>query len=157
MKKTARERRKYLRYDTEAEIYFRVHYSLKTKVEFQLVKKDHKEHLSKKYFGLTKDISAEGLRFSSTKKLYRGNRIYLEMYLPGRREAVCMNGIVRWSRRLRRHRRRALEYDSGVKLVNIMGESVVRSIYFDKKYKVVWSNVLAYAFGSFSKLKQKRG
>jgi hypothetical protein len=37
MRKLERERRKYPRYSTEVKIYFRVHYSLKTKVKFQLI------------------------------------------------------------------------------------------------------------------------
>ncbi|MFH1414301.1 MAG: hypothetical protein ABIG56_05595 [Candidatus Omnitrophota bacterium] len=35
-----REKRKYLRFDTEAKIYFRVAYDIKTKVKFQVVKKE---------------------------------------------------------------------------------------------------------------------
>jgi hypothetical protein len=156
MRKTGRERRKYPRYDTEVKIYFRVHYSLKTKVKFQLINKDSEKLLSKKYFGLTRDVSAEGVRFSSTKKLRKGNRLYLEMYLPRRREPVWMIGEVRWSRKLCLHPKRTLKYDSGVRLASVMGELVSKSIYFDKKYNVFWSNVLNYAFGSFRKLKQKK-
>jgi hypothetical protein len=156
MRKSGRDRRKYPRYDTEVKIYFHVHYSLKTKVKFQLIKKDGKECLSKKYFGLTKDISVEGLRFSSPKRLRKRNRLYLEIYLPGHKEPVWMMGEVRWSRKLCVHPKRALEYDTGVKLTSVMGEPVFKSIHYDKKFKVFWSSVLSYAFGSFKKLTQKK-
>ena len=156
MRKFRKERRKYSRYDTEVKIYFRVHYSLKTKVKFQLINKDGEKFLSKKYFGLSKDISVEGLRFSSAKKLDKGNQLYLEMYLPRRREPVWMIGEVRWSEQLSPHTKPPYKYDTGVKLTSIMGEPVSGSIYFDKKYKVFWGSVLNYAFGSFGKLKQKK-
>jgi hypothetical protein len=156
MSKTLKERRKYHRYDTAVKIYFRVHYSLKTKVKFQLINKDSEKFLSKKYFGLSKDISVEGLRFTSAKKLRKGNRLYLEIYLPKHPEAVWMMGEVRWSKLLSSRLKLAYKYDTGVKLTSIMGESVSESIYFDKKYKVFWGSVLNYAFGSFGKLKQKK-
>jgi hypothetical protein len=43
-----------------------------------------------------------------------------------------------------------------VKLTDIMGEPVSRSIYFDKRYKVFWSSVLNYAFGSFGRMRQRK-
>lgn len=156
MRESGRERRKYPRYDTEVKIYFRVHYSLKTKVKFQLINQDSDKSLSKKYFGLSRDISAEGMRFSSPKKLRKGNRLYLEMYIPKRREPVWMMGEVRWSKKLLAPPKPPYTYDTGVKLTNIMGEPVSASIYFDKKYKVFWSSVLNYAFGSFGKIQQKK-
>lgn len=154
MRKGEKERRRYPRYDTEVKIYFHVSYSLKTKVKFQLITKDGKEHLSKKYYGLTKDISVEGLRFSSAKRLRKGNRLYLEIYLPGHKQPVWMTGEARWSRKLCVHPKHILKYDTGIKLTSVMGESVCRSIHYDKKFKVFWSNVLSYAFGSFKKLTQ---
>jgi hypothetical protein len=156
MRKFGKERRKYSRYDTEVKIYFRVHYSLKTKVKFQLINKDSEEFLSKKYFGVSKDISAEGIRFSSAKKLHKGNQLYLEMYLPRRKEPVWMMGEVRWSKKLCAHLKVTHKYETGVKLTSVMGEPVSESIHFDKKYKVFWSSVLNYAFGSFGKLKQRK-
>ncbi len=156
MSKALKERRRYPRYDTEVKIYFRVHYDLKTKVKFRLINKDSEKFLSKKYFGISKDISVEGLRFSSAKRLRKGNQLYLEIYLPKHREPVWMIGEVRWSKLLSSRSKLTHKYDTGVKLINIMGELVTESIYFDKKYKVFWGSVLNYAFGSFSKLKQKK-
>jgi hypothetical protein len=156
MRKLERERRKYPRYSTEVKIYFRVHYSLKTKVKFQLIDEGREKSSSKIYLGLSKDISAEGLRFSSPKKLRKGNRLYLEMYIPRRREPVWMMGEVRWSKKLLSHPKLPYKYDTGVKLTDIMGEPVSRSIYFDKRYKVFWSSVLNYAFGSFGRMRQRK-
>ena len=156
MRKFEKERRKYPRYSTEVKIYFRVHYSLKTKVKFQLIDNSPDKSLSRKYFGVSRDVSAEGMRFSSPKRLRKGNRLYLEMYIPRRRQPVWMMGEVRWSKKLIVHPKLPYRYDTGVKLTSIMGESVPRSIYFDKKYKVFWSNVLNYAFGSFRKTLRKK-
>ena len=156
MAKVRKERRKYPRYDTEVKIYFRVHYSLKTKVKFQLIGQDSDKSSAKKYFGLSRDVSAEGLKFSSSKKLRKGNHLYLEMYIPKRREPIWMLGEVRWSNKLLVHSKPPYKFDTGVKLTNIMGEAVSKSIYFDKRYNVFWSSVLNYAFGSFGRMQHRK-
>ena len=151
MKSRKIERRKYERYDTQAKIYFRLHYDLKTKVEFQLIKKKGDDLLSRRYPGISKDVSAEGLRFISHKRLKKGNDIYLEVYLPKRKEPVYMLGEVRWSEKLFPRPKGPYEFDTGVKLINVMGQPVSKSVYFDKDYQLFWSIVLDYVFGSFRK------
>jgi hypothetical protein len=150
-----KERRKYERYDTEAKVYFRVRYDLKTKVEFQLIDKSKKRLLSKKYPGISRNVSAEGMRFSSDKKLRKGTDLYLEVYLPKRKDPIYMTGEVKWSKKLFIYPKDAYEFDTGVKLKSIMGEPVSKTIYFDKKYGVFWSSVLNYVFGSFRECVQK--
>jgi len=156
MNSRRKERRKYVRYDTEAKIYFCVHYDLKTKVEFQLINKGNERFLSKKYLGLSRNVSAEGLRFSSNKKLRKGDHLYLEIYLPKRKEPVYMMGEARWSKKLLTHPKYRYKFDTGVKLVSVMGEPVSKTVYFDKEYRVFWSIVLDYVFGSFRKYIQRK-
>ncbi len=86
------ERRRYERYDTQAKIYFHVTYNIKAKVEFQVVNKHKERDLSKTYPGLVMNISVEGMRFSSDKKLKDGDNLYLEVYLPRQQEPICMTG-----------------------------------------------------------------
>jgi hypothetical protein len=150
-----KERRRYDRYDTQARIYFRLQYDLKTKVEFQLINKKSERLLSKRYPGISRDVNVEGLRFASHKKLRKGNDIYLEVYLPKRKEPVYMLGEVRWSKKLSSSPKDAYEFDTGVKLLTVMGETVSKSVYFDKKYRVFWSIVLDYIFGSFRRCIQE--
>lgn len=142
------ERREFSRYDTEAKIYFHVSYGLKTKVDFQLINKE--ESRAKKYHGLTRNISVEGLRFSSSKELKAGDKLYLEVYIPERKTPIYMTGEVRWSKEFRDDSEK-YKYDTGVKLISVMGELVHKSVYFDKEYQVFWSTVLNYIFGSFKK------
>jgi hypothetical protein len=151
MNSRRKERRRYERYDTQARIYFRLHYDLKTKVEFQLINKKSERFLSKRYPGISRNVSVEGLRFASHKKLRKGNDIYLEVYLPKRKEPVCMLGEVRWSSKLSPRPKDAYEFDTGVKLINVMGQPVSKSVHFDKEYRLFWSIVLDYIFGSFQK------
>ena len=55
------ERRKYLRYDTEMKVYFRVKYDIETRVKFKVLKGEP----THKYSGLCKNVSVEGLCFVS--------------------------------------------------------------------------------------------
>ena len=63
MNASGKERRKYERYATEAKIFFRVSYDLKTKVKFQVLDKQKRKYESKKYAALSKNVSAEALCF----------------------------------------------------------------------------------------------
>ncbi len=150
-----KERRKYERYDTEAKIYFHVNYDIKTKVKFQVLDKEIEKALSKKYSALSKNISAEGLRFSSDKKVKNGDSLYLELYLPKQKKPVCMTGEVRWSKAIPGETGKGHRFDTGVKLITISGEPVSSSIYYDKEHGVIWSAVLDSIFGSFRRLMRK--
>lgn len=152
MKPSKEERRKYDRYVTEAEIYFRVTYDLKTKVEFQLVKNDKKHTLSKKYSAISKNVSAEAMCFACKHKLRKGDFLHLEVYLPSERKPIIMHGEVVWSQTARARQM----FDTGVKLITVSGTSVKESIHFDSTHHVTWSVVLESVFGNFRKLAQKR-
>lgn len=151
-----KERRKYARYNTEVKIYFHVNYDLKTKVRFQLLDEEESIPLSKKYPALSRDVSAEGLRFNSAKKLKKGNTLYLEVYLPRKKHPVRMTGQVRWSKKVLGVSAGKNKFDTGIKLLTVSGKPVSGSIYFDKKSRVIWSAVLDSIFGSFRKLMQKK-
>lgn len=148
------ERRKYERYNTKAEVYFSVVYDIKTKVKFRLLDKD--KIFKKRYFGLTKDISVEGMRFSSDKKLKIGDNLYLEVYLPKHKEPICMTGEVRWSRRISVHPDDKYKFDTGVRLITVLDKPVSKTVHYDKEHQVYWSIALDSVFGEFRKFMQEK-
>ena len=150
MKKIVSERRKYPRYDTEIKIYFHVKYTLETKVKFEVLEEGHESRHGHKYSGFSKDVSAEGLGFISRKRLEEGDVLYIEVYEPKVKRPVKMEGEVRWSRKLPEKHEGKNIYHTGVRLISVNGKPVVDTIYFDKKYKILWSAVLDAMFGSFA-------
>lgn len=150
------ERRKYERYATEAKIYFRVSYNLKTTVKFRVVDKFQEKSCSRKYSAISKNVSAEALCFSCTHKLTKGDFLLLEVYLPSENKPIGMEGEVVWSRITSASHKTKRHFDTGVKLTAVDGLMVKDSIYFDKKHHVTWSVVLESIFGNFRKLAQKK-
>ncbi len=153
MSSSGSERRKHSRFDTELKIYFKVSYDLNTRVEYQVVdeKMDESKHCA-----LSKNVSAEGLRFTSSEKLVKGDILYLEVFLPGEGSAINMEGLVMWSEAIAGEKKSEPSYDTGIKVVTVDGKSVPLSIFLDEPNKVVWSAVLESVFGSFKDLSLKR-
>jgi hypothetical protein len=149
-----KERRMYVRYDTDAKIYFLVKYNVKTKIKYKIL--DNLKLWAKKYAAVSRDVSAEGIDFSANKKLKKGDILYLEVYLPRHKKPIPMTGEVRWSHRRSGKRKGRYKFDSGVRLLTVEDKIVSRSIYFDEKNSVYWSAVLDAVFGSFSRLFKKR-
>jgi len=148
------ERRKYLRYDTELKVYFRVKYDIKTRVRFQVMQDSLEGHSAHKYAGLCKNVSVEGLCFESKKKLQKGDILLIEVYEPIIKRPVFMDAEVCWSRKFPKDVRRNTYY-TGVRLISVNDRSVSDSIYFDKNYKVMWSAALDSLFGSFAAMVRK--
>jgi len=150
------DKRKYERFDTEVKIYFQVSYDLKTRVEYQILDKDKKETASAKYEAVSRNVSAEGLCFTSDKNLEKGELLFLEIYLPKQKEAIPMKGEVVWCRPDSLAKKNEGKFDTGVRLIMVDGKSVPESIYRDKEHGVVWSAVLDAVFGNFRIFAQKR-
>ena len=150
-----KEKRKYSRYETEAKIYFRVNYDIETKVRFQVLDKDRERLLSRKYAALSRNVSVEGLGFSSNRKLRKGDIVYLEVYLPKQAKPIYMTGEVRCSNPALAKQKYNYRFNSGVRLLTVSGKPVTASVYFDKEYQVLWSIVLDSIFGNFRRLMQK--
>ena len=146
------EKRKFERYDTEIKIYFQVSFNIKTVVKFIVVGKDKKKTHPKKHLALSKNVSAEGLCFSSVKKLEKGDVLYIEIYLPKQKRPILMEGEVRWSRPVAGTKNK---FDTGVHVATVSGKSVSDSIFHDEKNRVVWSAVLESVFGNFRKFAQQ--
>lgn len=154
MGKSDIERRKYSRYDTELKVYFQVKYDIKTRVEFEVVESTHKDDVAHKYSGLCKNVSVEGLCFVSKKKLEKGDILMIEVFEPAVKNPVRMEGQVRWSERLPGEDEKEGVFHSGIQLISVGGKPVSDSIYFDKKYKIMWSAVLDSLFGTFAAMKK---
>jgi len=156
VEKREEERRKYERFDTDVKIYYEVEYDLETKVEYELVD-DHGNGSGKyKHEAVSKNVSVEGLAFLGPEQLEKGNKLMIEVYLPGDNEPVFMRGEVRWSKLSLEKSGSNKLYDTGV-LVSTIGENSVRnSIYFDEENKLYWSSVLESILGKFRIIGQKR-
>jgi hypothetical protein len=149
-KKTFKVRRKYPRYDTELKVYFELKYDIETRVEFKVIASTHKENHFHKYSGLSKNVSVEGLCFVSKKKLEKGDVLIIDVYEPKVKGPIVMEGQVRWSKKAPDGAKEKDMFYTGIKLISVNGKLVSDSVYFDKKYNVVWSVVLDSLFGNFS-------
>jgi hypothetical protein len=156
MEKRRRERRKYERYDMETRVHFFVNYDLKTKVEFQVVNGRKVKLVPHKYTGFTRNISAEGMRFSSDVKLKKGERLFLKVYLPGARRSIPMTGEVHWSRLLDPRPKGKYVFDTGVKILTVRKKRVAPTIHFEEHKQVHWSIVPESVFGGFRKFVHKK-
>ena len=146
---SGKERRKYDRYNTDAKVYFRVIYDVKTKVRFQLVDKDEEKTGYRKYLAISKNISAEGICFTSFKELMKGDILYLEVYVPGSKKPVMMEGEVRWCHATNEAAEKEGKFDTSVLLTKANGKDVSHTILKDEGNKIVWSAVLESIFGNF--------
>lgn len=149
MKRVEKEKRKYQRYITEMQVYFRVTYDIRTRLKFQVLDTNKEKRTSRKYSGISENINIEGLCFVSKKKLEKGDMLLLEVYAPNVKVPIQMEGKVRWSQKLPQEAKRRDMFHTGVKLILVSGKSVADSIYYDAKYKVAWSLVLEAVFRSF--------
>jgi hypothetical protein len=152
---SGKERRKYQRYDTETKVHFYIDYRLVTRVKFRVIGECKGKHAAGECSGITRNISAEGMRFSSEKKLKKGDLLCMRIYLPEGGKPIPMTGVVRWSGAVYPKSEEGFKFDSGVKLLRVKGRSVARSIHIDRKYNEPWSIVLDSVFGSFHKFLHK--
>ena len=151
-----KERRRYDRYDTEVKIYFQVNYDIQTKVKYQIIDKAKEETGSQKYSALSKNVSAQGICFTSDRRLTKGDLLHLEIYLPKGKEPIHMEGEVRWSVPATEKTHQSEKFDTGVQLITVNGQSVDQTIYFDKSHQIIWSIVLESTLGNFRLLTRNR-
>ena len=149
------DRRKYSRYDSELEVYFRTNYDIKTKVKFWIFKRRNLGQ-EPKYTAFSKNISAEGMCFYSEHQLKKNEQLSLEVYIPRQKEPILMVGEVKWSEPFSEEDRKAGRFYTGIKLLKVYNKTVAHTIYFDPTYQVVWSIVLESVFGSFRQIAQKK-
>lgn len=153
MEEQGKDRRRHTRYKSETQVFFNVTFDFRTKINYQVVFQGKPRILSKKYPGLSKDFSAEGVCFVSSQNLEPGDLLYLEVHLARRKKVIPMEGVVRWSQRCPQPGSNGeILYETGVKLKRVNKKVVLDTIRYDKTNKVVWSNVLESLLGGFKKL-----
>jgi len=148
--------RTYERYDKKAQAFIFFNYDFTTKID--LLEADPEgASLAEKYPACCKNVSAEGLCFTSMKKLKSGEAVHLELYLQEQDVPICMEGEVRWSQVFvgNEEEEDAL-FDTGVRLISVEGKPVEKSIYFDKEHHVIWSEALECILGKYKEMIQER-
>ncbi len=151
-----KEKRVYERYHKESQISYQFAYDAQTKVKYQVVESSRDTPAPHKFSAVSKNICASGLCFTSDQKLRKGQNLHLEVYLPEYKNPIHMDGEVRWSSKGLSPQKKDPNFDTGVKLLSVEGQSVDASVYFDQNNHVFWSNVLESIFGTFRKLRQEK-
>ena len=149
------ERRKYDRYETALKIQFYVNFDLETKIDFRIKEKNSKDFSVETYEALSKNVSVEGICFSSARKLTKGDMLLLDVYLPSAVNSIKMQGEVRWSRPAEDKNAKGM-YDTGIKLSTVNSEPVEKTIFIDDVHQIAWSIVLESIFGNFKHLASRR-
>lgn len=144
-----KEQRQHKRFDTDVKIYFDFAYDVETKVKFQVVKNSHPSPATQRYPGVSRNISIEGLCFVSSKQLSMGDKLNVEVFLPGSKDPIHMQGEVRWCHPLANSNKDEPAFESGLKVLTVEDQSVEKSIYFDEEYHVYWSTVLDSVLGTY--------
>jgi len=139
------EKRKFMRYDTDVKIQFYVSFDIHTKIDFQILDESGKGSNAKKYPAVSRNVNAEGLAFRSGKQLSKGDRLVLFVRVPKSDKAIRMEGEVRWCHAVGNGR----HYDTGIRVKEVEGNSVEKSIVYDTEHQIAWSIVLDSVFGSF--------
>lgn len=101
------ERRKYVRLDDNL------------KVNFQTQNKNQPGGLAEKVSAIITNISVEGVRFNSDRKLEIGEKIDIEIFLPNETKPLHISGKVVWSCQLQDLQDQKIMFESGVKLFAI--------------------------------------
>jgi len=140
------ERRKHQRYETDLKIDFSVSFELETKIRFQVKDESKRVAVPKVYNALGHNINAEGLGFTTGIKLEKGEHLMIDLYLPSVKEPIPMEGRVRWCSPIEG---KTGDYRIGVRLIQVRGEDVEKSIFYDQTNKIQWSIVLESVFGGF--------
>jgi len=156
MKKRSKEVRTYERYDKKAKAFIFFNYNFTTKMDFVDFDAGGAP-LAGKYPACSKNVSAEGLCFTSLKQLKRGDNIQLELYLGEENVPLHMRGEVRWSQSSipgEEEQENSL-FDTGVRLLFIEGKSVPESIHYDNRYHVIWSEALEHILGKYKAKRDK--
>ena len=148
--KHANEKRGHERHDYQEKVYFDFVYDFQTKVDFA-PHDSSKLASSKKHTGFTRNISTQGVCFSSSVKLNEGVMLDMDVYIKNTSDPVKLQGEVRWSKLTLVDNLGNKHFDTGVHLNLVNGHPVKNSIHFDEDYKVYWSEVLESLIGQFRK------
>ena len=155
MEHSTENKRKYARYETDAKVEFRVPYDFRAEVDFKITEEviEGRDHT---YIGYSKNISVHGLSFESPKRLEMGDLLWLDLHLPKSDQVVFMQGEVCWCKPLDSAMEGKPRFQAGIQIAKVDGLDVEQTVYFDKTYGVVWSELLERVLGGFAKITRKK-
>lgn len=105
MRKRSIERRKFIRFDFDASIKFKLSES---------------SNVDKSMEAKAKNLSAEGLCIVTEKEIPRDRNIELNIFLPGKKRAVRVHGKIIWTHRVKGADKSAAgTFESGIKLYTV--------------------------------------
>jgi Tfp pilus assembly protein PilZ len=155
MEQSVENKRKYPRYETDAKIEFRVPYDFAAEVDFKITE-EMIEGRDRTYIGFSKNISVHGLSFESPKRLEMGDLLWMDLHLPKSDQVVFMQGEVCWCRAIESSMEDKPKFQAGIQIAKVDGLDVEQTVYFDKTYGVVWSELLERVLGGFAKISRKK-
>jgi len=96
-----------------------VRLDINSKLNFKIKDLSGEQVLAEENSGIVKNLSVEGICFSSEKQLKAGTKIELSIALPESPAPIDIRGEVVWSRPVGGEKGAKAIFDTGVKLVNI--------------------------------------
>ncbi len=149
----SQEQRKTGRYHTTRDVDFS--YDFDASLEAHPVDRQHHVDQEHSYKGRIKNISLEGLCFDCQEELHQGDLIALDVYVPGAKQPVHLQGEVRWIKPTDNAPQHS-HFDTGVKLTTIEGKNVHQTVRFDQEHGIYWSEVLESILGAYRIYSQNR-
>lgn len=146
MNQKSSEQRKFKRYSSEVEVIFQVAYPFQADMNFQIIDSESGEPQTSKYQASSKNIGVEGLCFTTSFRLEQGEKISLEVMVPGQKKNIPMEGVIRWSRQCFPPGKER-KYDSGIKILTVNGKPLSETFEYDDSKQIVWSAVLQTILG----------
>lgn len=147
--KSSIERRRHTRYDSEVKVVFYTSFNFEAKLDFRFKKPDEKDFSHAKYYGTTKNISAEGLCFMTNMELCKRDSLWMELFLPSQDKPVLIQGRVRWSRVQKPASSGEKQVETGITVLSVNGEEVQKTLVLDEVHKIYWSNLLECVLGEY--------
>jgi hypothetical protein len=155
MQQSVDNKRKYSRYDTDVKMEFRIPYDFLAEVDFKITE-EMIEGRDRTYIGFSKNISVHGLSFESPKRLEIGDLLWIDLHLPKSDQVVFMQGEVCWCKSIETSMEDKSKFQAGVQIAKVDGLDVEQTVYFDKTYGVVWSELLERVLGGIAKISRKK-
>ncbi|MEI8013050.1 MAG: PilZ domain-containing protein [Candidatus Omnitrophota bacterium] len=147
-------KRRNSRYVTNAKVEFRIEYDFRAEVSFK-IDEEILDGREQRYSGYSRDISVQGLSFETAKALEPGDILWIDLHLPNSQEVFSMHGEVCWCRPSGLFPEDKCRFQAGVEILRVNGVEVAKTIYFDKTYNVIWSELLEKVLGTFARINRK--
>lgn len=106
------------------------------------------------YLGFIKNISVDGLCFSTDAAYENGQIVEMEVDLPGADKSIHMEGEVQWNESVdlkgkKNQDNELATFKTGIKVFEVDGKRVCETVHFEENYQLQWSIVLDSIFGNF--------